>query len=125
MIEKYKFFDQYGVSEYYLYDPDDIDLTGFQRLNDQLHEISEVNGWISPLLGIRFKVTGNNLEIYGPDGRPFLTYQEIADERDHAEKERDQVALERDQIALERDVERQRAERMAARLRAMGVEPIE
>jgi Uma2 family endonuclease len=139
MIEKYKFFDKYGVSEYYLYDPDDIDLTGFQRLNDQLHEISEINGWISPLLGIRFKVTGNSLEIYGPDGRPFLTYQEIADERDQAEKERDQVALERDQaaldrdraalerdqIALDRDVERQRAERVAATLRAMGIEPIE
>ncbi|HEX3449982.1 MAG TPA: hypothetical protein VHS97_17135 [Isosphaeraceae bacterium] len=116
----------------YIYDPDDIDLTGFQRLNDQLHEISEINGWISPLLGIRFKVTGNNLEIYGPDGRPFLTYQEIADERDRAEKERDQAALERDraalerdQMALERDVERQRADRMAARLRTMGIEPIE
>ena len=115
-------------------------------MTDQLNEISEMNGWSSPLLGIRFKLTGNNLEIYGPDGRPFLTYQEIADERDRAEKDRDRVALERDQIALdrgqvalerdrvaiernqiahERDIERQRAERMAARLRAMGIDPIE
>jgi Uma2 family endonuclease len=125
MIEKYKFYEKYGVEEYYIYDPDDVDLTGYHRLNDQFHEISAMNGWTSPVLGIRFNVTGNNLEIYGPDGRPFLTYQEIADERDLIEMERDRVALERDRLALERDAERQRAERMADRLRAMGIEPIE
>jgi Uma2 family endonuclease len=144
MIEKYKFYERYGVAEYYIYDPDDIELTGYQRLHDQLHEIRAMNGWISRLLGIRFKITGNNLELYGPDGRPFLTYQEIADERDRVERERDQVVLERDQVvlerdqvvlerdqvvlelnrmALERDAERQRSQRMADKLREMGIEP--
>ena len=116
LIEKFQFYEKYGVQEYYLYDPHEVVLTGFLRIADQLTAIPAMDGWVSPLLGVRFDLSGGELTIYGPDGERFLTYQEIADERDRAVQERDRLAQERDQ-------ERQRAERLAAQLRALGLEP--
>ncbi len=144
MMQKFKFYEKYGVDEYYIYDPHNVELTGYLRADGELRDIAEMNGWISPLLGIRFDLSGSDLVIYGPDGQRFQTYQEIAQERDRATQERDratqerdEVILERDRLALERDrivqeieqlaqerdAERQKAERIAAQLRAMGIQP--
>jgi Uma2 family endonuclease len=101
-IEKFKFYEEYGVQEYYIYDPIEIELTGYQRAEDGLREIRRMDGWISPLTGVRFDLSGPALALDGPDSRRFLTYQEIADELDQ---------------------ERARAEHMAAQLRSLGIEP--
>ena len=123
MLRKHEFYEKYGVDEYYVYDPDDLWMEGWQRSQGKLVKIPQVDGWTSPLLGIRFDLSGSELTILGPDGQRFLTYQEIADERDRLVLERDQVAQERDRLAHERDAKCQRAEQMAAQLRAMGLEP--
>jgi Uma2 family endonuclease len=158
MSRKLKFYEEYGVEEYYLHDPDHNWLEGWRRTEEGLEEIPWMEGWISPRLGIRFDLSGSELTIYSPDGQRFLTYQELAEERDRLAQERDQVVQERDQVvqerdqvvqerdqvvqerdqvvqerdqvvqerdqlARERDAERLRAEQMAARLRAMGLEP--
>jgi Uma2 family endonuclease len=109
LARKFEFYEQYGVEEYYIYDPDHVKLSGYRRGQGKLEKITEMNGWTSPLLGIRFDMSGPELVIYGPDGERFLTYQELAD------KQR--------QTAQERDAAIERAERLAAQLRAMGVEP--
>jgi Uma2 family endonuclease len=123
MVRKLKFYETHGVDEYYLYDPDHNLLDGWQRVGQTFQEIPNMADWVSPALGIRFDLSGSELKIFGPDGRPFLSYPDLATENDRiAEKlaltagERDQIAGERDQIAGERD-------RLAAQLRAMGVEP--
>ena len=72
---KFGFYERYGVEEYYIYDPDEVELFGRRRANRGLEAIAEMDGWISPLLGIRFDMSGPELVIYGPDGRRFLTYQ--------------------------------------------------
>jgi Uma2 family endonuclease len=144
MKNKLEFYEEYGVEEYYLYDPDDHVLEGWLRSEEGLEEIPRMDGWVSPRLGIRFDLSGNELRIYGRDGRRFLTFQELAEERDRLAQERDQVvqerdqvvqerdqvvqerdrlAQERDQLARERDAERLRVEQMAAQWRAMGLEP--
>ena len=124
MEKKLRFYERFGVQEYYLYDPDHVRIFGWQRDGDQLREIRVMNGWTSPLLGIRFVLpTEGELEIQRPDGKRFLSYGELAQERDQFAQERDQFAQERDQFAQERDAERQRAEQMAAQLRALGIEP--
>jgi Uma2 family endonuclease len=109
MAKKQQFYARYGVEEYYLYDPDRKDLTGFQRVNDQLEVIEEMAGWTSPRLGIVFALTDVDLEIYYPDGRRFLTTVELAQQ---AEQEKQRA-----------EQEKQRADRLAAQLRALGVEP--
>ena len=117
MAEKLLFYQRYGVQEYYIYDPDDIELVGLMRSGDWLEPIEEMNGWVSPLLGIRFELTENNLEIYRPDGQKFLTFVELdqlrEEERQRAEQERQRAEQEHQRAEQERqraEEERQRAE---------------
>lgn len=109
MFNKFKFYEHYGVEEYYVYDPDSLELIGWLRSGDSFELVDEMNGWISPLLGIRFQLTPDTLEIYRPDEQRFLTFVELAKLR---EQERQRA-----------DRQQRRAERLAQQLRALGVEP--
>ncbi|MBI5649894.1 MAG: Uma2 family endonuclease [Chloroflexi bacterium] len=123
MKRKFKFYEQYGVAEYYLYDPDTGELEGWQRAGDALTRIESMRGWISPRLKIRFELLDNELHIYHPDGQPFVTYEELAaqlsDAEDRAAEAEDRAADAEDRAAREH----QRAERLSAQLRALGIEP--
>ncbi|AUT01696.1 hypothetical protein CLI64_15615 [Nostoc sp. CENA543] len=112
MIVKYKFYEQYGVEEYYLYDPDKYELSGWLRSHDQLAEISQMTGWVSPRLGIRFELSDGELQIYRPDGQPFLTYLELA-------QQIEQTQLELAQERQRTEQERQRAEQAQSQLEAL------
>ncbi|MCS6938213.1 MAG: Uma2 family endonuclease, partial [Roseiflexus sp.] len=85
MARKLEFYERYGVSEYYLIDPQRGDVAGWMRQGDRLHVIDNMNGWVSPLLGIRFAVTDDGVSLFYPDGRPFLTFEELAQARAEAE----------------------------------------
>ena len=109
MANKLKFYDNYGVEEYYIYDPNKKDLGGWIRKNNQLEVIQTINGWVSPRLGVRLEMGEEGLEIYSLDGRKFSTYIELDSER---------------QLAEERaETERQRADRLAEKLRQLGIDP--
>ncbi|MBC7968584.1 MAG: Uma2 family endonuclease [Verrucomicrobia bacterium] len=92
MNRKLLFYDRYGVEEYYLYDPDTNALSGWQRVEGFLDLIEVMADWVSPRLNIRFDLSGDELQIIRPDGNPFLTYvesaQQVAQERQRAEQER-------------------------------------
>jgi Uma2 family endonuclease len=120
---KFAFYDAYGVEEYYLYDPDGIEMSGWRRQQGRLLPILQMDGWASPLLGIRFDLSGDELVIFRPDDAPFLTYLEQAEQRVESQQ---QAAAAQQQAAAARkeaDLERERAERLAAKLRALGVDP--
>lgn len=112
----FEFYDQYGVEEYYLYDPESGDLTGWQRREERLRVIPDIDGWVSPRLGVRFAREGDEVRMYLPDGRPFLSFVEL---QAQMEAERERAEAERERA----EAERQRAERLAARLRALGIDP--
>jgi Uma2 family endonuclease len=90
MAKKFEFYERYGVEEYYLYEPDVVDLTGWQRRNSRLEVIDQMVGWVSPRLGVRFELTEEELQIYRPDGDRFLTFleldQQLQQERQRAEQ---------------------------------------
>jgi hypothetical protein len=98
MSRKLQFYDEYGVEEYYIYDPDRGRLNGWQRVGDSLSPIEEMRGWRSPRLGIRFDMEGKELSLYYPDGRPFLSFLELNHARVAAEarakKAEAQIAVE-------------------------------
>lgn len=107
MLRKLRFYERYGVEEYYAYDPDRGDLSGWLRRDNRpaaLDEIPHMRGWVSPRLGIQFDLQGVDLRLTYPDGTPFTSYAGVIAQRDH---------------------ERQRAERLAAQLLALGIEPVE
>ncbi|MET0115592.1 MAG: Uma2 family endonuclease, partial [Limnospira maxima] len=138
------FYQRYGVEEYYIYDPDKIDVCGWIRTENQLTLIDTIKGWISPRLGVKFEISESGLELYRPDGRKFSTYIELesdrqkAEERAQQETERAQQQAERAQQAEERaqqqaeraqqeaeraQQEAERANRLAERLRELGIDP--
>jgi Uma2 family endonuclease len=128
MTAKFEFYDRYGVEEYYISDPDRVDFTGWWRQAGRLQGISNIEGWISPRLGVRFEL-GAELEIYTPAGDLFLSPLEIAQKAESAQLEasRQQVraTIAKEQVQLERDradVAEQKAAIMAAKLQELGIE---
>ena len=107
IIRKFRFYERYGVEEYYVYDPDNGDLAGWLRGGSGLEDVAEMNGYISPRLGVRFEPGEgpDRLRIIAPDGQPFLTYVELV-EAWEAERLRAQAA---DQCAKPRRSARNRA----------------
>ena len=91
MADKLDFYDRHGVEEYYVYDPDSNRLHGYLRRGDVLKRQRPMNGFVSPRLGIRFDLSGPELVVRYPDGRPFLTFEELAAERDQAEQHAEQA----------------------------------
>jgi Uma2 family endonuclease len=110
MARKFKFYDRYGVEEYYVYDPDDIDLVGWWRSNGDFEIIENMDGWVSPRLGIRFALMPTTLEIYRPDGDRFLTFVELGELRNQERLRADQEQQRADQEQQRADQEQQRAD---------------
>ncbi|OZH55573.1 hypothetical protein AFK68_03725 [Hydrocoleum sp. CS-953] len=130
MTRKLLFYQQYGVEEYYIYDPDENDFVGSTRVGNSLEAIPEINGWVSPRLGIRFELTAETLEIYRPDGNKFLTPVELyrlrEQEKQRAEQIQQQLDQEKqraEQIQQQLDEEKQRADRLVEMLRQKGINP--
>jgi len=135
MADKLAFYDLYGVEEYYVYDPDKNVLGIWQRrggaeARPRLAPQSHIRGWTSPRLGVRFLITADTLRLFYPDGQPFLTSVELAARAEQAaaraEQEAaraEQAAVRAEQEAARADAEHARAERLAERLRALGLEP--
>lgn len=105
MEQKFAFYNTYGVEEYYVYDPLDGTLCGWQRIDGDLLPIEPMEGWVSPRLGIRFALEGTELVLFRPDGERFLTYEEQEQQRKQAEQQRKQA---------EQHYEQERAERLKA-----------
>ncbi len=144
MAKKLAFYNRFGVEEYYLYDPDNGDLSGWLRSDQLLEVIDEMQGWVSPRTGVRFELQDGELLVYRPDGQRFETYTELLEraeqERTRAEQERmraeqermraeqERMRAEQERIRAEQEriranQEAERAERLTAQLRALGVEP--
>lgn len=98
MGKKLKFYEHHGVEEYYIYDPDRVDLTGWLRSGSELNVIEEMLGWISPRLEIRFELKSDTLEIYRPDGERFLTYIELAQLREEERQQSKSINAQRRQL---------------------------
>ncbi len=143
MAEKLKFYDLYGVEEYYLYDPDTIELNGWIRTGIGLAAIETMPGWRSPRLGIRFEIFEENLHLFRPDGEEILSPVEIGKNlqaarqdvtaAEHHANEAEQRAVAAEQqafadrqraVAAEQQAlaDRQRAEKLAAKLRELGID---
>lgn len=123
IVRKFRFYERFGVEEYYIYDPDKLLLVGYLRRSAVLEEIENMAGWISPRLGIRFEMSSGDLEIFRPDGRKFATYLELEEEvdiqRQRADKEQKLAESERRRA----DKERERADQLSEQLRKLGKDP--
>ncbi|SRR5579885_1092618 len=106
MADKLAFYEEHGVEEYYVYDPDANRLLIYVRRGEVLVRVRKVDGYVSPRLGIRFDLSGPEMVVYGPDGQRFLTFEELTVARVQAEQRAEQAERRADQ-------EKQRAARLA------------
>jgi hypothetical protein len=86
MDNKQLFYEEHGVEEYYVYDPAENKLRIFLRKGEILVRQRSVQNFISPRLGIRFDLSGDEMVVYGPTGQRFLTFEEIEKARERAEQ---------------------------------------
>ena len=110
MGTKREFYQRHGAEEYYVIDPDTPAVDEARvRSKRRLREVDDLDTFVSPRLGIRFDTRGRELVLYRPDGERFHSFVELGD---LLEEERE---LARQQ--------KQRAEKLAAKLRELGVDP--
>ena len=116
MNKKFEFYQEHGVEEYYLYDPDKNELMGWLQQGERLVAIPQMEGWVSPRLQSRFETRSDLLELYGPDGKRFETYVQIS-ERAEQEVQRAEQAIQRaeqaDQRAEQADQRAEQADQRA------------
>ena len=113
MGKKLQFYEQHKVEEYYVYDPDHIIFSAWIRSGEKLCAVENTHGWSSPLLNVRFEIINNELQIFTPDGKKFLSPVEI-NQRAEAESKRADAESKR------ADAEYQRAEALSDKLRKLG-----
>ena len=109
LINKFQFYECYGVEEYYLWDPDHADLRGWLRDGNVLRPIPQMQEWISPRLKVRFALVDGELQLHESDGKKFATYVELATQREQERQAKEQA--------------QERAERLATKLKALGIDP--
>lgn len=118
MYKKLFFYNSYGVEEYYIYDPDKNELSGFSRSEGNLDMIDSMDNWVSPRLGIRFDMSGEELQLYYPSGEIFQTLEQTKEQLQQTKEQ-----LQQKETALES--EQKRSEILAEKLREMGIDPDE
>ncbi|NEN91986.1 MAG: Uma2 family endonuclease [Okeania sp. SIO3H1] len=123
MERKLLFYDRYGAEEYYLYDPQKNSLTGWLRSELFLERIDEINGFVSPKLGIRFELTTETLMLYRPDDQPFTDYMEVQQQLEVAENRAIVAEEQLQQERQEKEIAQERAKRLEQLLREAGIDP--
>ncbi|MCC2668427.1 MAG: hypothetical protein K0Q72_898 [Armatimonadetes bacterium] len=77
ILRKLQFYQEFGVEEYYLYDPTRRLLDGYLREGNRFTEIPDMDGWVSPRLEIRFAFSNGELELIGRERTLLLSYREL------------------------------------------------
>jgi Uma2 family endonuclease len=116
MMDKLRAYERYGVEEVYYYDPQKNELRAWVRQEEQLKPVPEVAGFESPRLKIRFWPGAEGLKVVRPDETTFESFEELTQraQGEHQRAEQEHQRAER---------EHQRAEQLAAKLRALGIDP--
>jgi Uma2 family endonuclease len=124
MARKLLFYERYGVEEYYVIDPDRHTFEAYFRDRQKLLETPAAGGLVSPRLGVRFDwQPGTDVVLTTPDGKPFLSFTELGEARERAERRAEAEADRAAAAERDRDAERARAAALAAKLRELGVDP--
>lgn len=108
MIDKHLFYEDHGVEEYYVFDPQSNRLVVYLRQGEMLR-LQRSSAHVSARLGVRFDPSGPEMAVYYPSGRRFLTFEELEAQRAQAE-----------QRAGNAEQRADNAERRAARLAELG-----
>ena len=100
MGEKRTKYEEWGVEEYYIYDPDANALEIYVRKGEVFRRQRKLQSFASPRMSIRFELSGGTLIVFRPDGSPFRTLDEA--EADNELQRQQRLDAERKQSEAER-----------------------
>jgi Uma2 family endonuclease len=152
MLENRAWYLRYGALEYYEIDPQTHSVVGLIREGDRWVEVPEMEGFASPLLGIRFVWdSSGELGVVDRDGVPFQNMQTLLEKLSEDQlqlrnarskvraeitaRRREELRAEREAERAEREAERAKTasaqaeterlakEKLAAKLRELGIDP--
>lgn len=114
-IKKELYQNRFRTPEYFWFSPETLEFSGFRLIGHQYQEITlDDRGWRwSEELGLYLGVEAERLRYFTVEGVKVPTPEEAA----RSEMERVQ------RVELELGLERQRSERLAEKLRELGIDP--
>ncbi len=122
MAAKFEFYELHGVEEYYIYDPDDFTLEGWQKQGDRLVMIPQMSQWVSPRLEIRFDwPPRQELVLYAPNGDPFLSFVELGQQMRQEQLRANQEQLRANQAQLRAEQAEQTLQSAVPQLLQLGL----
>jgi Uma2 family endonuclease len=128
-------YQQLGVQEYYQYDPSGLYLKPALRgrtLDDSgiYKDMTTIRGLDrsvilnSELLGLQFRLEAGQLRVFEPRTKTYLfTYSEERQQKKQALQQVEQERQRAEQERQQKEQALQRAEKLAAQLRALGIDP--
>jgi Uma2 family endonuclease len=112
MADKQAFYEEHGVQEYYVYDPDSNRLLAYLRQGEALRRVRPLEGFVSPRLGLRFDLSGEEMVVLGPAGR-FLTFEELQANHEQLQAAHAQLQSSHEELKASHQQAVQRAARLA------------
>ena len=116
MIKKFRFYERFGVQEYYEYDPDNIKLKGWVRKSNRLKHIENTNNWISPMLNVKFELSENGLTFYDSRGEKFTSFTEEKTRANHEKQRADNEKQRADELERMLNLEKQRVDKLELKI---------
>lgn len=122
MADKLIFYQTYGVQEYYLYDFRRNKMYVSLRSGDALITQQIESDFVSPILGVRFDMSGEELQLFNPNNTSFLTYVEQDQQRKLALEQKEEAIQEENKAIKEKEKALEEIERLKALLKEKGLE---
>jgi Uma2 family endonuclease len=134
--KKILYQNTFRTPNYFWFDPNTLELQGFRLIGGQYQAISPNDrGYLwSEQLGLYLGIFDQKLRYFTGDGQLVPTPQEAELEQRQAKEqallekeqaflEKEQAFLEKEQVFLEKERERQAKEKLAQKLRELGIDP--
>lgn len=118
-LKKQIYQNTFRTPDYFWFDPNNLELQGFHILDGQYQELVPTeSGWLwSQQLNLYLGVESGKLRFFTPDGHLVILPEE------EANQQLQQANQQLQQANKQLEHERQRAEKLAERLRVAGIDP--
>ncbi|TAE74591.1 MAG: Uma2 family endonuclease [Bacteroidetes bacterium] len=115
MMDKFLFYEKYGVQEYYVYAHLKNKFYAWVKDNNSLRSVLVMPTFTSPLLGVTFEIMqGSKLKMYNPNGVQFLTFVENMQEKERLKKALEEEKARAEEAESILEAEKARAEEAEA-----------